>query len=295
MNPAEPTLVEHRLSAGARTLYVAECGEGAATVLLHGWPQTHWEWRGLFPLLAAAGRRSIAPDLPGLGASDAANGFETHAVAELLLLGLDALGVERFDLVGHDWGGPVGFAMACLAPDRVASLAVVDVVIPGDGRAAGLSQGGGRWHHLFHDAPGRLAETLTAGREKAYLDWFFDEYSETPDAIGPQARERYRTAYAAPGAMSAGFEYYRAAAADARWNADRLARHGRLTIPVLGVAGGAGRGRAGETAESLHLVAESVQAHVLADCGHLVPEERPRALADLLLAFWTGTASTPDR
>lgn len=270
-------------------LHWAEIGQAGDPVvlLLHGWPQTWLEWRDVMPRLAASGYRVLAPDLTGLGDSGAAGDgdYRKRAIAGDVAALLDQLGVRRCALVaGHDWGGPVGFALAAWHPAVVERLAVVDVPIPGDGREGGLSAGGTRWHHLFHRTP-RLPEALTAGRERLYLDWFFDEYAEDPAACPPAARAEYASCYSRLGAMARGFDYYRATELDAADNAAFLGAQGRLRLPVLGVAGGAGRGRGAEVEASLGRVATAPECHVLPGCGHLVPEERPHELAELLLAF----------
>ncbi|MEM8634772.1 MAG: alpha/beta hydrolase [Pseudomonadota bacterium] len=272
----------------------AEVGSGRAVVLLHGWPQTWYEWRHVAPLLSEE-RRVIMPDTRGLGASDhPEKNFEKRVIAEDVIALLDEIGEDSVDLVGHDWGGPIAFAMAMSAPDRVRSLAIVDVVIPGDGRKGGMAQGGRRWHHLFHATPS-LPELLVCGRERAYLEWFFKEYSETFGAPDSTAVNEYLKHYSRSEVLHAGFEYYRAAKADARWNSEMLAKQGRLQMPVLGVSGGAGRGRGAETSESLHAVADNVQSHILPGCGHLVPEERPNELAGLLREFWSNSSQSSDR
>ena len=167
--------------------YVLSGPQGASTapvVLLHGWPETWYEWRHVIPALARE-RQVVAPDLRGLGdSSRPLDGYDKRTVAEdvwRLVGGL--LGFTRFHLVGHDWGGPVAFALASAHPDAVATLAILDVVIPGDG--GDFSQGGRRWHHAFHMTPD-LPEGLVAGRERLYLSWFYRHFSWRPDAI-PEA------------------------------------------------------------------------------------------------------------
>ena len=116
--------VSHRdVHANGLRFHVAEAGPpaGLPVVLLHGWPQ-HWlMWRDVMPALAADGRRVIAPDLRGLGWSDAPkHGYRKQQLADDMLALLDELGVDRFDLIGHDWGAFAGFLICLTAPDRVA-------------------------------------------------------------------------------------------------------------------------------------------------------------------------------
>lgn len=278
---AEP---EHRFAdLGEVKLHYVVAGSGPAVVLLHGWPQTWYEWRHVMPALA--GRFTVvAPDLRGLGdSSRPADGYDKKTVAEdVWRLTRERLGFERFFLVGHDWGGPTAFALAAAHPDAVRRLAILDVVIPGDG--ADFSQGGRRWHHAFHNVPD-LPEALIQGRERIYLSWFYRTFGDRPDAIGELDIDEYLRTYTQPGALRAGFAYYRALAQDARDNGAALAG-GRLKMPVLAVGGAGGRGRGREPEESLRRVADNVRGEVLADCGHWIPEEQPERLARLLLEFF---------
>jgi pimeloyl-ACP methyl ester carboxylesterase len=221
----------------------------------------------------------------GLGdSSRPAAGYDNGTVAGDVIELLDSHGVHEFSLVGHDWGGPVAFAATLLAQDRVKKLALVDAVLAGDGRSAGSGQGGARWHHLFHRTPD-LPEALTAGREAAYLGWFYDEYSERPGAVGPDDLAEYVRCYSQPGAMRCGFEYYRTLEISSAFVRTRIERDGRPTLPVLSVAGGAGRGRADEAADSISRLVTNLDSHIIPGCGHLVPEEAANELCDLLLPF----------
>jgi len=234
----------HFVSAGA--------GDGPAIVLLHGWPQTWWEWRHVIPLLARE-YTVIAPDLRGLGdSSRPLDGYDKKTVAnDIWRLVGDRLGHRSFFLVGHDWGGPTAFALAAAHPEAVRRLVVLDVVIPGCG--GDFSQGGRRWHHQFHITPD-LPEALTQGREEIYLAWFFRTFAFRPDAIGCDDLAEYLRTYRQPGAMSAGFAYYRALPQDVADNKAIIERF-KLPMPVLAMGGAAsyphGRGRRSEPAQSL--------------------------------------------
>lgn len=200
-------------------MHYVEAGSGPPLVLLHGYPETWYEWRHVIPLLAPR-FRVIAPDLRGLGdTSRPAAGYDKRTVAaDVRELLREHLKLDSIGLVGHDWGGPVAYALARLAPDLVRRLAIIDVVIPGDGRPGGISQGGARWHHGFHRTP-HLPEALTAGREAIYLSYFYDEFVSIAGAITSADIAEYVRSYSQPGAMRCGFEYYRATDEDARVNA----------------------------------------------------------------------------
>jgi pimeloyl-ACP methyl ester carboxylesterase len=123
--------IEHRTEKLSQlTLHVACSGDGDPVVLLHGWPQTWHEWRKVIPLLAPH-HRLFMPDLPGLGDSTPSpDGYAKQRLAAHLLELADRLGIERFHLVGHDWGGPTAFAVASAAPDRIRTLTLLDVTGP---------------------------------------------------------------------------------------------------------------------------------------------------------------------
>lgn len=266
-------------------MHYVEAGAGDPVVLLHGWPQTWHEWRHVMPLLAAR-HRVIAPDLRGLGdTSRPLDGYDSRSVAaDIAELVGGHLGIERFHLVGHDWGGPTAFALACALPDAVHTLTIVDVTIPGIG--PDLSQGGRRWHHAFHMTPD-LPERLVEGRERDYLGWFYREFSWQPDAITAEDVDEYVRTYAQPGAMRAGFAYYRNIPRNVADNRALLQSGFRLRMPVLAVGGGRteARGRGDEPEQSLREIADDVQGIVVPDSGHFVPEEQPQVLAEHLLRF----------
>ena len=278
--------MEHRTLRLSRvTLHLVTAGEGDPVVLLHGWPQTWHEWRKVIPLLAGS-YRLVVPDLPGLGDStQPAGGYDKKSIGVDLGEMCERLQLGRFHLVGHDWGGPSAFALACALPERVRTLTVLDVTIPGIG--PDISQGGRRWHHAFHMTP-ELPEALVQGREREYLGWFYREFCWQRGAISEADMDEYVRCYARPGAMSAGFEYYRALPRDKADNQRLLDSGVRLKMPVLALGGARAeaRGRGEEPLESLRAVASNVRGGAIPECGHFIPEEQPALLAERLLDFW---------
>jgi pimeloyl-ACP methyl ester carboxylesterase len=262
-------------------LHLVTAGEGEPVVLLHGWPQTSHEWRKIAPLLAPH-YKVVMPDLPGLGESPRPRSYDKKTIATELRAMCDQLGLERFHLVGHDWGGPSAFALACAIPDRVKTLCILDVTIPGIG--PDISQGGRRWHHAFHMTP-ELPEALVSGREREYLGWFYREFSWQKEAIAKADVDEYVRCYSQPGALQAGFEYYRALPRDKADNRAILESGLRLPMPVLALGGARteARGRAEEPLESLRQIAPDVRGGAIPECGHFIPEEQPDLLAERLL------------
>ena len=264
-------------------MHYVTAGEGDPVVLLHGWPSTWYEWRQVMPLLAGR-HRVIAPDLRGLGdSSRPPGGYDKKTVAaDLWQLLAGTLGLARWHLVGHDWGGPVAFALAAAHPEAIRTLTIVDVTLPGIG--PDISQGGKRWHHAFHMTPD-LPEALVQGRERAYLGWFYEAFSWQRGVFAAADVDEYLRTYSQPEALRAGFAFYRNIPNDAADNRALLASGLRLKMPVLAVGGGRAeaRGRGSEPEASLREIADDVTGAVVADCGHFVPEERPAELAALLL------------
>ena len=272
---------------GGVKLHYVTAGKGPALVLLHGWPQTWWEWRHIIPELAEH-YFVIAPDLRGLGdSSRPSEGYSKKTIAEdVWRLVNTELGYDEFLLVGHDWGGPVAYALAASRPWSVKKLVILDVVIPGCG--GDFSEGGRRWHHQFHITP-NLPEALLEGREEIYLSWFYKTFAFRSEMITSTDIKEYLRTYSQPGAMRAGFEYYRALPEDIAYNKE-IIRKFKLPMPVLAIGGGVsypnGRGRGNAPEESLKRVATNVVGEVFEECGHFIPEEKPRLLTSRLRNFF---------
>jgi pimeloyl-ACP methyl ester carboxylesterase len=129
--------LEHRtLHLSRLALHVVMTGSGSRVVLLHGWPQTWHEWRKVMPLLAGQ-HRLVVLDLPGLGESGRPDGGYAKKTLALDLREMcDRLQLGRFHLVGHDWGGPTAFTLACAAPAAVATLTMLDARCRASGRTS---------------------------------------------------------------------------------------------------------------------------------------------------------------
>ena len=275
----------HTLRLSRLSMHVAAAGTGTPVLLLHGWPQTWFEWRKVLPLLAGQ-HRVIMPDLPGLGdSSRPLEGYDKKTLALDLVEMCEQLQLGRFHLVGHDWGGPTAFALARAHTAQVRTLTILDVTLPGIG--PDISQGGKRWHHAFHMTPD-LPEALVQGREREYLSWFYEAFSWQRGAIGSADVDEYVRCYSALGALRAGFAYYRNIPVDAADNRASLESGFRLPMPVLALGGARAeaRGRGEEPLESLRLIASNVQGGAVPDCGHFIPEEQPEWLAQALLRFF---------
>ncbi|WP_019447329.1 alpha/beta hydrolase [Cupriavidus sp. BIS7] len=286
-------VTHHYADLGDVRLHYVAAGSGPTVVLLHGWPQTWYMWRDVIHGLASR-YRVIAPDLRGLGdSSRPLGGYDTKTVSQdIWRLVHDVLGEDRFFVVGHDWGGPVAFALAAQHRKAILGLAAFDVPVPGDGAPLAAMA---RWHFGFHGEPD-FPEALVAGREELYLSFFYRKAGARPDAISEEARREYLRTYSQPGAMRAGFNYYRALPQDIADNQQFIAE-GKLEMPVLVYGGGApGIGRGMAAMESWQRVAANVRGGVAEGCGHWIPEELPDWTVERLLEFFAdNSARCPHR
>ena len=265
---------------GVRLHYVVG-GTGDPLVLLHGWPQTWYEWRHVMPVLAKK-YTVLAPDLRGLGDSSIPEqGYDSKTVAEDIHLLCQKLGYDRVVVVGHDVGMGVSYAWAASYPNEVRKLAVAESVLAGVGQPPTASKSGAVvWHPAFHMVPG-LAEQLVQGRERAYFSYFFKAFAHKPDAVADEYLDAAVKAYSRPGRLEAGFAYYRAMPESARQNTELMQR--KLTMPVLAVGGDACFGDT--IGQQMALVADNVTSVTLTECGHWVTAEQPTAFLRELLAF----------
>jgi pimeloyl-ACP methyl ester carboxylesterase len=260
---------------------------GSVVLLLHGWPVTTYHWRHTSPALVAAGLNPIVVELRGLGASlnagpfDKDGPFDKETLAREVVRLVDSLGAESFAILGHDWGGTVGYLLAADLPRRVTHLLVEEEMLPGTG--APIPEPGARhyptWHGPFLRVPG-LAEALVPGREDAFYGTFLRE-SAGPVPLPDDALATYLAAYRAPSAIEATVGYYRTAAADA----EAVRRRGAnpLPVPVLTIGGEFGMGRG--VAASLRAVASRVEHRQVAGAGHYPAEQRPDEVNAALVTF----------
>ena len=257
-------------------------GKGDPIVLLHGWPETWYEWRNIIPELIANNYTVIAPDMRGLGDSEKPQtGYDTKTLAEDIYQLVKKLGYSKIYLVAHDWGGPVAYSYAAAHPKDVNKMIILDTLLPGFGmEEAGSFLPNGIWHLSFH-AVRDLPEKLIEGKEDVYLNWFYD-WTYNQSAITKEDREEYIKQYSKPGALRAGFEYYRAIFEDAEQNKEYAKE--KLDIPILTIGGEAAIGNFTTTA--FQMVANNVTGITLPNTGHFIPEERPNFLTKQILEFF---------
>ena len=269
------------VAAGLRFHYLFQ-GAGFPVILLSGFPESCYAWRKVIPQLAG-NHRVIAPDLPGQGDSDRpTDGYDTATVAKRLDLFLSELGLDRFHLVGHDVGAWVAFTYAATFRSKIETLTLIDAGIPGISLRPEirLQEARNRWHFLYQQVP-ELAESMVAGREEAYITWFFRNKAARPDVFSEDDIREYTRVYSALGAMAASFKFYQAVPESMEQN--RALAVKKLSFPVLAIGGE--RGSTPHIGADLLQIAPNTRGLTF-PCGHYVPEEEPDRLVRELRAFF---------
>ena len=222
----------------------------------------------------------IVPDLRGMGLSAVpAQGFEKANQAKDIADILDALHIPKADIVGHDIGNMVAFAFAERYPERTTQLVMMDAPVPGVGPWDDILKSPLLWHFRFG---GKDMERLVAGRERIYLDRFWNDFSADPKRFDEASRSHYAELYAKPGHMHAGFAQFAAFDQDVIDNKASVAR-GRLQMPVLAIGGDHSLGAT--MAYIMRFAADNVQEVVIKDSGHWLMEEQPKATVAAVVEF----------
>lgn len=274
--------------ADGSTLYVRIGGQGPAVLLLHGFGDTGDMWAPLAARLVKD-HTVIVPDLRGMGlSSHPPAGYAKAAQARDLNALLDGLHIDKLQLVTHDIGNMVGFALAAERPERVTRWVVMDAPLPGLGHWDDQYKNPKTWHFNFR---GPDVERLVAGRERILLDRFYNDLSADPARIDEQTRAHYSDLYARPLAIHDAFEQFAAFSTDAQDNQAFVAKGGKLTMPVLAIGGEASYGA--QLATELGYAATDVHSAVVKGSGHWLMEEQPEATTQLIVDFLNPPAGRP--
>jgi pimeloyl-ACP methyl ester carboxylesterase len=258
-------------------------GEGPPLLLVHGWPQTWYQWRLVMPELARD-FEVIAVDQRGIGLSDKPqDGYDIGTLAGDLVALMDALGHQRFALVGFDTGMPISYALAADHPDRVDRLVVGEGALPGVAPWPPLFLPGPLNERLFHVMFNRLPainEQLVQGREDIFFGYEYAVWAakKLPDDAVSYYIDILRSD---EHALRGSFGWYRALDTTTAQNEQRKNR--RLTLPVLAI--GAAEGTGEGSADAMKLAADDVQTLVIDGSGHWVAEEAPEELLAALTEF----------
>jgi pimeloyl-ACP methyl ester carboxylesterase len=277
------TFTSRYVDTGDVRLHAVIGGDGPPVLLVHGWPETWYAWRLLMPALARD-FQVVAPDQRGIGLSDKPeDGYDTATLANDMVAAMDALGHQRFAVVGCDTGCLISYAIAADHPDRVERLAVGEAPIPGVSPPTPLILPPGiverLWHIPFNELE-KTNEQLVRGREDVFFGAEFSASAGTsklPDSAVSYYIDRLASD---PAALHGSFQMYRAFATTAAQNEQRKTR--RLTMPVLALAGTESSGDM--VAATMKLVADDVESQIF-DAGHWIAEQAPEEMLAALTAF----------
>lgn len=278
------TFKSRYVDIGGLRLHAVIGGKGRPLLLIHGWPQTWYQWRLVMPALAKD-FQVIAVDQRGIGLSDKPQGgYDSGTQANDLVKLMDALGHKQFAVVGFDTGMGIAYAMAADHPDRVERLVVGEAIITGVTPSPPLILPGPAntklWHIAFNRVGPEVNEALVRGRENVY---FGAEYAQSAATPLPANVVKYYVdgLASSPDALRGSFGSYRAIDSTIEQNSQRKTH--RLTLPVLAIGGEKGIGEG--VVNTMKLVADNVQSAIIPGSGHWVAEEAPDKLLAALTPF----------
>jgi pimeloyl-ACP methyl ester carboxylesterase len=273
------TIASHTAEVNGVKLHYMTAGHGTPLILLHGYAETSLMWKPIIPALAER-FTVIAPDLPGIGDSDIpSDGLDMKSAAIRIHDLAKSLGVQKAEVVGHDIGLMVAYAYAAQFPTEVTKLVLMDAFLPGVEGWEAVYNNPHIWHFRFN---GPTPEALVQGRERTYFDYFWNDFAADKNRSIPEAdRKAYAAAYARPGRMHAGWEYF-VSFLQAAKDFAQLSQT-KLTMPVLTIGGEKSLGVA--LGQQAKVVATDATVIVLKDTGHWVLEERPKETTEALQKF----------
>jgi pimeloyl-ACP methyl ester carboxylesterase len=259
------------IDANGTRIFIRVGGHGPAVVMLHGYGESGDMWQPLAVALAKT-HTVVVPDLRGMGLSAHPDGgYDKKNQGRDVSGVLDALHLGKVDVVAHDIGNMVAFAFAAENPERVNRLVLMDAPIPGVGPWEEILKNPLLWHFRFG---GPDMERLVKGRERIYLDRFWNEFSANPKNFDEASRVHYAKLYARPHAMHDGFEQFHAFDQDALDN-QKFLTAGPLSISVLAIGGEKSFGP--EMAVVAKAAFSNVRGAVIPNAGHWLMEENPKA------------------
>jgi pimeloyl-ACP methyl ester carboxylesterase len=268
-----------KIKVDGAMIHVRVGGKGPAVVMLHGFGDTGDMWAPVAAVLIH-NHTVVVPDLRGMGlSSHPEGGYDKKTQARDIAQVMDKLNIDKADFVTHDIGNMVGYAFAAQFPARVTRWVVIDAPLPGIGPWDNILRSPALWHFNFR---GPDAERLVKGRERIYLDRFWNELSANPKAIDEATRRHYAKLYARPGAIHSAFNQFGAFTQDAIDN-KALAANGKLTMPVLAL--GADHSFGAQMADGVRFVATNVTGGIITDSGHWVMEEQREQTTATIVKF----------
>jgi pimeloyl-ACP methyl ester carboxylesterase len=281
--------IRHReVEAAGIRFHVAEAGAGEPVLLLHGWPQHWFAWRKVAPLLAAD-HRVICPDLRGFGWSDAPPGaYDKQTLAEDVLALLDALELERVDLIAHDWGAWVGFLLCLGHPQRIAHYVALNMVTPWpDPPSADAAIGVWRlWYQVALATPG-LGRTLIGRTD--FVRRVILAGAGHQDVWTDEDLESFAAVLREPSRIDASVQLYRTfLLRELRPYLAGQNRGRRLAVPTVLLHGKRDLAVDHDHLGDWRTWADHMAVELRGDSGHFIAEELPHLVADRARALFRG-------
>ncbi|WP_067698450.1 alpha/beta fold hydrolase [Nocardia jejuensis] len=276
--------VEHRyVDVDGLRMHVALAGAGEPLVLLHGWPQHWWQWRHVIGPLSQH-YRVICPDLRGLGWTDApSHGYIPGTMADDVIGLLDRLGVERFHVLGHDWGGLIGYLLALRYPHRVQRYIALNTASPFLRPTARVLAGGPRLWHIVANAAPVLGPRIASS---AMPKWALRHWTYRSATMTSTDRQIFSVQFEEPARARATVSYYRnlllreiprLLAGQYRWS--------RLTVPTLVLAGDRDPLFPISALAEFGSRATDLRVAVMPDVGHFPATEQPARVVEHAVRF----------
>ena len=284
------TFTSQLIDTGTVRLHAVIGGDGPPLLLVHGWPETWYAWRLVMPALARD-FTVIAVDQRGIGLSDKPrDGYDTATLANDLVGLMDALGHDRFAIVGHDTGFAIAYAVAADHPDRVDRAALAEIPgPPGSTPSPPLFVPAPLNDRLWHIPFSRvetIPEQLVQGREDVFFGY---EFAIQGGGLPADVIAYYVALLSQPDVLTGSFGFYRAFDATVAQNQQR--KEHRLTMPVLAIGGETSY--ADHVAEAMQTVADDVHGVTITGAGHWVAEEAPDQVLAALSSFLAPYAARP--
>ena len=274
-----PGFTAHERDVNGTRLHYLVGGHGSPVILLHGFAQTGNMWTPLLPALAEH-HTVVVPDLRGAGGSaKPRDGYDKKTMAADVHELTRALDLPPASIVGHDIGLMVAYAYAAQFPQDTERVVLMDAFLPGIGNWKDMWLLRDLWHFHFY---GETPLALVKGRERIYLEHFWNDFAANREhSVSEADRRLYAAAYAQPGAVEAGFEWFRNFERDAADNAELGRTH--LAMPVLVLAGEKSGGPF--LVDQVRLVADDVSGEVVQGSGHWLMDEAPQVVVPAIVEF----------
>ena len=280
------TFTHHTATVNGIQLHYVMGGKGDPLVLLHGYPQSWYEWRYVMPSLAKF-YTVVAPDLRGFGdSSKPLTGYDGKTTSEDIYQLTKLLGFNKIFLAAHDVGSQTAFSYTAGHPNNVTKLIIMDFFFPGFFSPA-LGQNGPWWFSFYQQQD--IPEMLIQGHEREFISSFMRGLAYNPSAIKEEDIDVWTSHAVSPGGLRGSFEHFRAFPTDAEQNKETA--KSKIITPVLALGGDIYPAFGGDVpnnlvSSSLQPLASNVTSITVPLSGHWIPEEQPQFVIDELLKFF---------